>query len=129
MPFVKKTDERGFNADMGIRGKLWEELIQFDVSLFYLRYRNRIGIGENVRECLESDLKMELKARPMYVEASKYSHDNQDFVTRELFEHILESEEEHIDWLETQLELIDKVGEQNYLQSCEKNSEKGPLAC
>lgn len=77
----------------------------------------RLRIGETVKECLECDLAMEMVAHPLYKEASKYCHDAQDFVSRDLFEHILESEEEHIDWLETQLELIKSVGEQNYLQS------------
>ena len=66
---------------------------------------------------LESDLKLELEAIPDLREAVEYCETAQDFVSRELLEDILESEEQHIDWLETQLELIEKVGTENYLQS------------
>jgi bacterioferritin len=54
---------------------------------------------------------------PLLREAIEHCENVKDFVSREVFAHILESEEEHIDWLETQLELIEKVGIQNYLQS------------
>lgn len=77
----------------------------------------KIFIGENVRECLECDLRLERQAHPMYNEAIAAAEAARDFVSREIFVRIQESEEEHIDWLETQLELFDKVGEQNYLQS------------
>lgn len=93
------------------------ERILFLEGLPNLQDLDKLLIGETVKECLEADLQAERKAHPLYVEAVKYCHDHEDFVSRVLFEEILESEEEHIDHLETQLELIEKVGEQNYLQS------------
>jgi bacterioferritin len=66
---------------------------------------------------LECDLKLEMIAIPDLRDAIEHCESVRDYVSRELLEHILESEEEHVDWLETQLDLIDKVGEQNYLQS------------
>ena len=77
----------------------------------------KILIGENTREVLECDLKLEMDAVPPLREAIAHCEKVSDYVSRELFEDILESEEEHIDWLETQLELIDKVGIENYQQS------------
>lgn len=77
----------------------------------------KLMIGENTREALEADLKLEQEARPLLIEAIAYCESTKDYVTRELFEDILESEEDHIDWLETQLSLMDQVGMQNYQQS------------
>jgi bacterioferritin len=74
-------------------------------------------IGENVPEALKCDLQLETAALPLLKEAIAYCESVNDYVTRELFEDILESEEEHVDWLETQLGLIDKTGLQNFLQS------------
>jgi bacterioferritin len=77
----------------------------------------KLMIGEDVREALSADLRLEHIGRPLLVEAIAYCESVKDYVTRELFEDILENEEKHIDWLETQLSLIDQVGMQNYLQS------------
>lgn len=66
---------------------------------------------------LAADLALEMDALPVLKTAIECCESVQDYVSRELFESILESEEEHIDWLETQLELITKVGLENYLQS------------
>ena len=74
-------------------------------------------IGENTREMLECDLKQEHLAIPLLREAIAHCETEQDYVTRELLEDILENEEEHVDWLETQLGLIEKVGLENYQQS------------
>jgi bacterioferritin len=76
-----------------------------------------LRIGENTREILECDLAMELEAIPLLREGIAHCEQVQDYVTRELFEDILESEEEHVDWLETNLALIERVGIQNYEQS------------
>ena len=99
------------------------ERILFLEGLPNLQDLDRLMIGENVQECLECDLKAELNAHPLYVEAIAYCESVKDYVTREIFEHILESEEEHIDWLETQLELINSLGMQSYLQSAVGSSE------
>lgn len=77
----------------------------------------KIYIGETVKECLECDLKIEHRAHPYYVEAIAYCEEAQDYVTRQLFTDILKSEEDHVDWLETQLSIIEKIGEQRYMQS------------
>jgi bacterioferritin len=77
----------------------------------------KLLIGENIQECLECDLKLEVAARQDLKVAIAECEILQDYVSRELFESILESEEEHIDFLETQLDLITRVGAQNYAQS------------
>ena len=77
----------------------------------------KLRIGEAPRELLECDLALELEAVPDLKSAIAHCEAVGDYVSRELFAGILESEEEHIDWIETQLALIARVGEQNYLQS------------
>lgn len=77
----------------------------------------KIYIGETLKECIECDLKIEKRAHPFYVEAIAYCEQAQDFVSRKIFTDILASEEEHIDYLETQLDLIAKIGEERYMQS------------
>ena len=77
----------------------------------------KLLIGENTQEVLKCDLQLEMKAIPDLRDAIAHCESVRDYISRELFEDILESEEEHVDWLETQLELIEKLGIQNYLQS------------
>lgn len=77
----------------------------------------KLKVGENVEEMLRCDLALELEAVPLLREAIAHCESCGDYVSRELFEDILESEEKHIDWLETQLDLIGRVGLENYLQS------------
>ena len=91
--------------------------ILFLEGLPNLQDLDKLLIGENLQECLKCDLKLEMQAHPALKEAIAYCESVGDYISRELFEDILESEEEHIDYLETQLQLIDKVGIQNYTQS------------
>ena len=93
------------------------ERVLFLEGLPNLQSLNKLLIGENVPECMQGDLKLELGGRESLVEAIAYCESCKDYVSRELFEHILEDTEEHIDYLETQLGLVDSVGLQNYLQS------------
>ncbi|HSG91140.1 MAG TPA: bacterioferritin [Pseudomonadales bacterium] len=99
--------------------------ILFLEGLPNLQDLGRLRIGENVREILESDLALEHQAVPDLRDGIAHCEAVRDYGSRELLEKILESEEEHIDWLETQLGLMDKLGEQNYLQSSAAGSAGG----
>jgi bacterioferritin len=97
-----------------------DELIKrilFLEGLPNLQKLNKINIGQNIEEVLRADLGVEQIAIPLLKKCIKVCEEEQDYVSRALFTEILQSEEEHIDWLETELALLEKVGEKNYMQS------------
>ena len=93
------------------------ERILFLEGLPNLQDLGALRIGENTKEMLNCDLLLELDAIPDLRDGIEYCEKVRDFVSRDLFQSILESEEEHVDWLETQLGLIDKMGMENYVQA------------
>jgi bacterioferritin len=93
------------------------ERILFLEGLPNLQDIGKLYVGQNVKEILECDLKLEMEAVPDLRESIEFCEKAGDYVSRMLFARILESEEEHIDWIETQLQLIEKVGIENYTQS------------
>ena len=76
-----------------------------------------LRIGQNVREIIDADLAAEMSARALYQEAATHCHSVQDYVSRDLFESLMKDEEHHIDFLETQLDLIKRIGLELYTQS------------
>ena len=116
---LKKLEEKEYDESID-EMKHADALIQrilFLEGLPNLQDLGKLYIGENAKEMLECDLRLEQEAVPALRDAVADCEKVNDYVSRELFEDILESEEEHIDWLETQLELIKSVGLENYLQS------------
>ncbi|WP_372018192.1 bacterioferritin [Pseudoxanthomonas sp. 10H] len=93
------------------------ERILFLEGLPNFQALGKLRIGETPRELLECDLALEMEALPVLREAIAYADSIGDYVSRQLFVKILDSEEEHVDWLETQLDLIGRIGEPNYLLS------------
>ena len=90
---------------------------EYHESIDEMKHADRLIERILFLEGLEADLALELEALPVLREAIAHCESVRDYVSRELFEDILESEEEHVDWIETQLELIGKIGIENYLQS------------
>jgi bacterioferritin len=99
------------------------ERILFLDGLPNLQDLDKLLIGEHVKEVLECDLRLELKAVPMLRDAIGYCEQVRDFVSRDLLTTILEGEEDHIDFLETQLGLIAKTGLENYIQLQSESAE------
>ena len=93
------------------------ERILFLEGLPNLQSLGKLRIGEDVKEMLECDLKLEMDAIPDLKAAIAYCEAHKDYGSRDLFDAILVSEEEHVDWLEAQLTLIDKAGLKNYIQA------------
>jgi bacterioferritin len=93
------------------------ERILFLEGLPNLQDLGKLRIGENVQEMLTCDLALEMDAIPDLRDAIAHCEQVRDFISRDLFRFILDAEEEHVDFLETQLGLIEKVGIQNYTQS------------
>src|ERR1700743_2199706 len=84
----------------------------------------KLMIGETVREIIECDLSLETRSLPDLKMAISHCENVKDYVSRELFLHILESEEEHIDWLQTQFRLIEQMGIENFVQLQTKQNER-----
>ncbi|QYD70350.1 bacterioferritin [Paraburkholderia edwinii] len=103
-------------GEMKHADKLIERIFMLD-ALPNLQDLHKLLVGEETKEILECDLKLEQGSQATCKEAIAHCESVRDFVSREIFVSILEDTEEHIDWLETQLDLIDKVGIQNYQQS------------
>jgi bacterioferritin len=93
------------------------ERILFLEGLPNLQHLGKLRIGENVLECIKGDLDLELAATTDLRQAIAHCESIADYVSRDLFKNILHDEEEHIDWLETQLSLVKDIGSERYLQS------------
>ena len=112
---AKKEYEESI-GEMKHADKLIDRILMLE-GLPNLQALHKVMVGENTPEMLDCDLQLEKTAQVTVKDGISACEAARDFVSRELFQHILDDTEEHIDWLETQKDLIDKIGLQNYLQS------------
>ncbi len=112
---AKKEYEESI-GEMKHADKLIDRILMLE-GLPNLQALHKVMVGENTPEMLDCDLQLEKTAQVTVKDGMAACEAARDFVSRELFQHILDDTEEHIDWLETQKDLIDKIGLQNYLQS------------
>jgi bacterioferritin len=101
--------------EMDHADKLVERIIFLD-GFPNMQVLDPLHIGQNVKEVLDCDLAAEISARTLYEEAATHCHSVRDYVTRDLFEKLMHDEEDHIDFLETQLDLVAKLGLELYAQ-------------
>ena len=117
--------ERHESIDEMKHADRFAERILFLEGLPNFQMLGRLRIGETVEEILKADLELEYEALPLLKDAIAYCESVRDFISRDLFQHILENEEEHVDTLETQFEMIDRMGIQNYIQLNSKAEDEG----
>lgn len=115
MKLAQKAREESIE-EMNHADELMERIL-FLEGLPNLQSLGQLRIGETPEEMLQCDLALEYDAVPMLREGIQYCEEVRDYVSRDLLQKILDDEEEHIDWLETQLELIRQLGEALYLQA------------
>lgn len=122
---AKKQREESIE-EMEHADKLVERIL-FLEGLPNLQTLDPLMIGQNIKEVLECDLKAEYSARTLYSEARDVCNDKKDYASMKLFEQLIIDEEGHIDWLETQLELLGNIGIENYgaLQSQSADEAEG----
>ncbi|MGV2495397.1 bacterioferritin [Pelagerythrobacter aerophilus] len=117
--------ERHESIDEMKHADILAERILFLDGLPNFQAIHKLKVGETVEEILKADLAMEQEAIPLLRDAIEHCESVRDYVSREIFERILESEEEHVDFLETQFDMIARMGLQNYVQLQSKPAEEG----
>jgi bacterioferritin len=108
--------ERGESIDEMKHADTLADRILFLGGLPNFQAIHNLRVGENVEEILKADLALEMEAIPLLKDAIAHCEEVRDYISREIFERILESEEEHVDTIETQFEMIQRMGLQNYVQ-------------
>ena len=108
--------ERHESIDEMKHADMLSERILFLDGLPNFQAINKLKVGESVEEILRADLAVEMEAIPLLRDAIQHCETVRDYVSREIFERILENEEEHVDFLETQFDMIERMGLQNYVQ-------------
>ncbi|WP_427968553.1 bacterioferritin [Altererythrobacter sp.] len=117
--------ERHESIDEMKHADVLAERILFLEGLPNFQAIHKLKVGETVEEILKADLAVEMEAIPLLRDAIEHCETVRDYTSREIFERILESEEEHVDFLETQFDMIERMGLQNYVQLQSKPAGEG----